>query len=336
MPGKPDSGEPDSGEPEYSVRRLRRDRLILAGLVALFLVGAIGVASGTDWHAILGQIARLSVVQVAILLGLSAINYFLRGLRWHILVQSLGLHPRFLGNLIHFLGGFAMSVTPGRVGELVRIRWLARDSGVSVAHAAPVVLGDRAADLVAMALLLGGALCFVSLPIRGAVPVAILAFVGAVVVTQPTLAQGAVSIAYRLFGRHGARLFARARTAARRLSRFTHARVFVPALLCGLAGWSAEALAFHLLLGWFGAPVSFATALAIFIFATLAGGLTGAPGGLGGAEAAMVALLALGGAPFGTAVAATVLIRATTLWFAVAIGILAFPLAERGTIRGTR
>ena len=97
------------GEPEYSVRRVRRDRLILAGLIALFLVGAIGVASGTDWHAILGQIARLSMAEIAILLGLSAINYFLRGLRWHLLVQSLDLHPRFLDNLIHFLGGFAGS-----------------------------------------------------------------------------------------------------------------------------------------------------------------------------------------------------------------------------------
>ena len=50
----------------------------------------------------------------------------------------------------------------------------------------------------------------------------------------------------------------------------------------------------------------------------------------------MVALLALDGTPLGIAVAATALIRATTLWFAVGIGILAFPFAERASTTRTR
>ncbi|QVL49596.1 MAG: flippase-like domain-containing protein [Thiocapsa sp.] len=54
------------------------------------------------------------------------------------------------------------------------------------------------------------------------------------------------------------------------------------------------------------------------------------PGGLGGAEAAMVALLVAGGTMFGTAVLATVICRAVTLWFAVVIGVGAvFVLGRR-------
>ena len=60
-----------------------------------------------------------------------------------------------------------------------------------------------------------------------------------------------------------------------------------------------------------------------------AGGLTGAPGGVGGAEAAMVALLALDGVPLDIAVPATLVIRVTTLWFAILIGLAVFPYAER-------
>ncbi len=69
--------------------------------------------------------------------------------------------------------------------------------------------------------------------------------------------------------------------------------------------------------------------LAIFAFATLAGGLTGAPGGLGGAEAAMVALLAINGVALEIAVPATLIIRVTTLWFAIGLGLSIFPFAER-------
>ena len=77
-----------------------------------------------------------------------------------------------------------------------------------------------------------------------------------------------------------------------------------------------------------GADIGFWTAAAIFTFSTLAGGLTGAPGGVGGAEAAMVALLGLQGIPLETSVPATLIIRVTTLWFAIGLGLLVFPFAE--------
>ncbi len=83
-----------------------------------------------------------------------------------------------------------------------------------------------------------------------------------------------------------------------------------------------------------GADIGLAKAVAIFIFSALAGGLTGAPGGVGGAEAAMIALLALDGVPLDVSVAATAIIRLTTLWFAILIGMILFPLAERRSLKG--
>ena len=74
--------------------------------------------------------------------------------------------------------------------------------------------------------------------------------------------------------------------------------------------------------------------MAIFTFSTLAGGLTGAPGGVGGAEAAMIALLALQGVPLEVSVPATAVIRLTTLWFAIGIGLAVFPVAERASLKG--
>jgi uncharacterized protein (TIRG00374 family) len=84
-----------------------------------------------------------------------------------------------------------------------------------------------------------------------------------------------------------------------------------------------------------GAEIGLMKAIAIFVFAPLAGGLTGAPGGVGGAEAAMIALLALDGVPMEVSVPATAIIRITTLWFALAVGMAVFPFAERLSMRGT-
>jgi len=47
----------------------------------------------------------------------------------------------------------------------------------------------------------------------------------------------------------------------------------------------------------------------------------------------VVALLSLKGIPLEVSVPATAIIRITTLWFAIAIGLVAFPIAERLSIK---
>jgi len=315
--------------------KLRRWRnfTFLGGLLALFLIGITGLAAATGWREMLAQIAGLHGWEVLVLLALSSSNYLLRALRWHLFARRLGLKTGLGQDLRHFLGGFALSVTPGRVGELVRMRWLKRETGWPVERTAPLVLMDRASDLAAMGLMLALALVLSSIGVRGAVPVALLALIGAGVATHPRLLAGLVTTLWKLVGRWP-RMFARARAAARSMARFGTASVTIPALLLGFAGWFAEGVSFHLLLNWFGADISLWSAVAIFTFATLAGGLTGAPGGIGGAEAAMLTLLALQGIDMEVAVPATAIIRATTLWFAIGIGIVVFPLAERMSKRG--
>lgn len=317
--------------PQPPARRLR-DRALMAGLALLFLAGLIGLAAATGWEETLAQIARLTLWQGGLLLALSLVNYLLRGLRWHLFARRLGLPTGLWQDLRHFLGGFAMIVTPGRVGELVRMRWLKRETGWAYARTAPLALMDRASDLAAMAVILALSVAIAAGGMRGALPVAGLALLAAWAATHPRLLAAIVTRAYRLTGRLP-KLFARIRLAARSLGRFSNAATVLPALALGITGWLAEGYAFHLLLGWMGAEIGLWKAIGIFVFATLAGGLTGAPGGVGGAEAAMIALLAFDGIPMEVSVPATAIIRVTTLWFALGLGLLVFPFAERFSLR---
>ena len=323
---------PDTPLPRTAKRRLR-DRAVIAGLLGLFIVGLIGLATATGWAETWAQVAKLGPLQIAALLALSLANYLLRALRWHLFARRLGLTTTIGTNALHFLAGFAMTVTPGRVGELVRMRWLRRETGWSFERTAPLVLVDRASDLAAMAVLLGLTASLSTTGIAGAVPVTALALVAAIIVTRPALLAGLATRTHRATGLWP-RLFARTRRAARSLARFADPRTMAVAALLGGIGWFAEGYAFHLLLVWMGADIGLAKAVAIFIFSALAGGLTGAPGGVGGAEAAMIALLALDGVPLDVSVAATAIIRLTTLWFAIGIGMILFPLAERRSLKG--
>jgi uncharacterized protein (TIRG00374 family) len=120
-------------------------------------------------------------------------------------------------------------------------------------------------------------------------------------------------------------LLARLRFALRQTSRFATWRTGGAALLLAMAGWLAEAGAFWWLLSALGAELSPIEAIFVFGFSIIVGGTLALPGGLGGTEAAMVGLLVAFGVELPTALAATAIIRATTLWFAVLLGLATLP-----------
>ena len=307
-----------------------RSTLLVLGLFVACGVLAAMTASGEDiWH----QIMRLTIGQIMILLALSLVNYGLRAARWMHYGRALGLRLGLVQTLRHYIGGFALTMTPGRLGELIRIRWIRRETGVAIETAAPLVLVDRAADLASSALLLATAILLMAGGIVGAVPVAILGLVAAFVATRPALFRWVVTQTWRITGR-APRLFARARRAGLSLVPFSNPAIAFPAFCLGFVGWLAEAYAFYLLLDWMGAPLPLWTCVGIFVFAMMTGGLTGLPGGVGGAEAAMLALLATQSVPLEVAIPATAIIRITTLWFAVGLGFLTFPWAEAASKRG--
>lgn len=294
---------------------------------AVFLICtgvALWAASG---EAIWQQISLLGMLQIAVLLALSLLNYSLRAARWGLYTRVLGLRMPMLSALRHYFGGFALTMTPARLGEVIRMRWIARETGARLEGLAPLIVVDRAGDLASTGLLLAVALGFGTAGIAGGMPVAALAVVVALVATRPALFLGFINGVYRVSGIKP-RLFVRLRRAARALGPFSTPFLVIPALLLGGLGWFAEGFAFHLLLGWMGANVSMWTAVAIFLFAMMTGGATGMPGGIGGAEAAMLGLLALQGVPLDIAIPATAIIRITTLWFAIGLGVMVFPFAE--------
>jgi len=319
----------------FSLGRLRRLEYLVVVSLVLF-VAAMAVAS---FYAGFGEIAarlsRLSAEVIAGMLALSLVNYLLRAARWHLYSEHLRLRIPFGMNLLHFIAGFALTTTPGKVGEALRLWLIERCHGHRYERIVPLFLGDRLADMNAVMLLcLAGIAGF-----PDQVWAAALAGAGMVLLTlslafpRPLIA--AATGAYAAGGRRGRRLFARTRATLRQTARLFAPRLLLLAMLLSIAGWFAEAIAFHWLLDVLGASLTLMQATFVFTFAIVVGAVSMLPGGLGSAEATMVALLVALGVELETALAATAVIRATTLWFGVALGFVALPAALR-LARGRR
>jgi uncharacterized protein (TIRG00374 family) len=102
-----------------------------------------------------------------------------------------------------------------------------------------------------------------------------------------------------------------------------HLPVFIGALILGIVGWSFECLAFMLVAQALSIPMSFQMALFIYATSSIIGAISFLPGGLGlmegGLEFLVIDLLNVN---YTRSDALTLVIRFTTLWFGVGLGLL--------------
>ena len=318
----------------FAATDLRRLEYLVVLSVVLFVGAAALLSIFGGEGAALRQLARVPLATIFALLGLALVNYAARAARWLIYSRELGITVGLGRNVLYFIAGFALGTTPGKVGEALRLWLLERGHGYRYVRVTPLFLGDRLSDMNGVLLLcLFGAASFPGrLWMAGLAALAIVGLTLAFFVPGPLLRL--VGLIYAAVGRRGRKLFARLRTLLRHTARLFAARTYAVTLLLSIAGWCAEAAGFHLLLLAIGASVTFAQASFIFAFALVVGAVSMLPGGLGGTEATMLGLLLALGVEFETALVATAVIRAATLWFGVALGFLALPFALRLARRG--
>jgi glycosyltransferase 2 family protein len=301
---------------------------------------AIGIATGVavfagfsiyaDVSELGDRLAAFSWWALAAALGLAALNYGLRLWRWNLYLRDRGIEvPRRTSALV-FFSGFALSITPGKVGELVKSVFLRQSTGVPITRSAPIVVAERLTDLIALVLLglFGVALYGVGAEIVAAS--AALVIVGLLVLAFPPVARRVISLLCRPRPLH--KLGARLLQVYEGLAELVRPRPLARATGLGAVAWLAECTAFAVICaGFAGTEVPLGLATLIFAAATLAGALSFLPGGLLVTEAGMTLLLVrvAGGFDEPTAVAATILTRLATLWFAVLIGIVALGLLRR-------
>ncbi len=294
---------------------------------ALGLLALVGLVLWADARELAAQLASFPLRVLPPVLALSLLNYLLRFLRWELYLRRLDVALPRRQSLAVFLVGFLLSVTPGKAGELGKA-WLVRELGGGRARrVVPAVLAERVTDLLGVLLLLA----LGALPLPGG---RLLAAAGVAAVLVAVLLLTWRGGAERLF-----RLLARLPLVGRRVPVLTELYGTLRALLSpgllamalavAVLAWGAEGMGFFVVVREYAPRAGFLPALFDYTASTCLGSLSMLPGGLLATEGSLTALLDAQGLSTAAAASATLIIRAATLWFAVALGLLALPLVGR-------
>jgi glycosyltransferase 2 family protein len=310
---------------------IRRSLLIAVG-TAIGFVAIFGIATFIiGFDAVLTQFRRLSFGAIATFFVIWVAAVSTRIWRWYMLSRRMGMNVPLGRIAAYYIAGFALTTTPGRVGEAFRLWLLARLHRVPYIKSMPVLIADRVSDLYCLlSLCLIGLVSFFDFGAQkfGAlvIPALIVAVVLVALASRPRRLIRFVNWGYVALGKRGKRLFAGIRRTLRLLHTLFEFHTFWATFAVALIGWALEVLMLFLILRELGAELPFLMATFIVGASLLAGALPFLPGGLGGVELAMVALLVATGVSADQALTATVVFRAMTYWAAVICGVLTLPL----------
>jgi uncharacterized protein (TIRG00374 family) len=312
----------------------RLTRGIIAAALLAIAVGALVVAWG-DAPAVLGALSRFPPLLVIPVVLLTTWNYVLRWLRWNYYLRVLGISGIDNGaSALVFLSGFAMGLTPGKSGELTKSYWLREIAGserAPLARTAPIVFAERLVDGIAMLLLATSGLISFRFGVVALLGVAAAAAVAVVGIQARPLVHALLHwLEDRPRASRVAEVLEKIYDSARELLTW---RRLALAVGVGVLSWGGECLALYVILLGLGAAPSLEL-VNQSTFALAAGSLVGSasllPGGIGAAEGTLAAVLDLvAGQPRDVAAAATLLIRACTLWFGVALGAISLVALTR-------
>lgn len=297
----------------------------------LFLGLGVGVFLGLtlygNWGEVREAFKTFSYKTLPLILGLAFMNYVVRFWRWELYRQRVEIRLPRKESFYIFMSGLVMTITPGKMGEVLKSYLLKEGRQVPLSRSAPIILAERFTDLLAVYLLtlLGG--------ISFAFGARIL-WLGLLVLLLVLLP----FIFPRVFQWSLARLEKRSwgRRLASPLSEAFHTlhdlmgfRLLLLASILGMAAWFFECLAFQTVFWGLGVHIPLIKATFIYAFSTLAGALSMLPGGIGAAEGSMTSLLLLIEVPKALATTATIIIRLCTVWFAVLLGYCFLKLYQR-------
>ncbi len=304
-------------------RKKLRTGLIFSLALALIVMTAIALYG--DLPHLIAAIAHFRWEFLPIILGLTLFNYCGRFLKWQYYLKRLTITLSWRKSLLIFMSGLSMAITPGKVGELLNSYLLKRSTGEPVSRTSPIIMSERLTDGIAMIALSSTGLFLYRYGWE------LLAVLLACVVAGVLVIQNRrLSLALLAFG---GRLPVISR-AAQWLGAFYESsytllqwRPLLLAISIGTVSWAGECVALYFVFAGLGLGFGFelfVKSMFIMGVSSLIGSASGLPGGLGTADGSMIGLTRLLLTPSATiGGAATLLIRLCTLWFGLALGVVA-------------
>lgn len=292
------------------------DRIFFSIAIAAFIY--LGLIIYVDYEKVIKSFNQFNWLLFPILLLLSLGNYFARFYKWQFYLNIIDVKLTKIDSFSIFMSGLVMSITPGKMGELLKSYLVKQVNAAPISKTAPIILAERATDFLSLTIMaLIGAYYF-DYGKNIALIIGIVITFGIIVITNKTIFNKIIFILSKI--KIVSKYLDNLQTAYSSSSKLLSVSPLISMTLLSAVSWGFECFGYYLVLTNFGLKIDVLWSFFGYSFATIVGAVSMLPGGLGVTEGSLTLMVIQKGLSENDALASTFIIRVVTLWFAVLVG----------------
>lgn len=306
--------------------KLKRNLLIsIAAAGILYLAFTIFA----DFRHVAEAFSNFHWLLLPVLLLCSMCNYLVRFSKWDYYLRLININISKVDSLLVFMSGLVMSVTPGKMGELLKAYLVKQLTNTQISKTVPIIFVERITDFVALMIIALVGAYYYNYGRTIVLSISFFFFIVIVFLSNRKIALPVLKLLEknRFLNKHLAKIH----NAYESSYQMLQPAPLIKMTVVSLASWFFECLGYYLILINFPVKINITLLWSAFsyCFAIIVGAVSMLPGGLGVTEGSLTFMLVQKGVTVQYAVASTFIIRAVTLWFAVLVGVVSVSIYQR-------
>jgi len=280
----------------------------------------------SDFSKLSEEILNFEIMYLPLILILVPLGWLVLYFRWTLLLKNSGYVLPHKKNFQIFLSGFPLSITPGKVGELLKCELLKENFNIPRKITAPIILVERLYNGVGIVIISSLGIWYFD-------------FSGTVILITSCALIG-IFIALRSKSLFSSLINKTSKI--KYLSKFSDSfsdsyevinhsikpKIFIISSLLSAIYWILESVAVYFVFKSFGIDfLELYNVVLAYTSSIILGVASFLPGGIGVSEGTLISLLSIQGLSLSTAITLTLFIRIFTLWYAVFVGFIALKFA---------
>jgi len=291
--------------------------LVVVSMIVLYIVFLIV----SDFSVIREKIFDFKTDYLPIILLLAPLSWVIVFFRWHLLLKNSNIIIPKKENFKIYMAGFAMSVTPGKVGELIKSQFLKSKYGVSRKNTLPIIISEYFYHLVGVLVVSIIGVYYFEFSLY------IIILTSALIITTLTI------ISSETFFKKFVNLISKRNFLKKYVSpisdshiilkKSTRGKIFIISSGLSIAFWLTEVLiVYFVFLSFDILNFEFFKIAAIYTTSLILGMLSFLPMGVGVVEGSLAGFLNYEGIDISIALTLVILIRIFTRWYGVIVGLV--------------
>tara|TARA_B100001750_G_scaffold243656_1_gene259348 strand:- start:1558 stop:2508 length:951 start_codon:yes stop_codon:yes gene_type:complete len=293
--------------------------IAVVGLYATFLIAS-------DINTISDKLSSFKIEFLPIIISLVTSGWFVMFARWHLLLINSKIFIPKKSSFIIYLSGIALSIIPGRIGELIKSQLLKTKYGVPRSKTVPIIILEQLYTLIGLVIISFFGIWFFEL---GAY---VLGFFSAVLIfafiliSSRTMFNKLISVLEKR--KFTSKFVEPLSSSYDTIKKSLRGPIVFYASALTVVFWLLEAITVYFVLLSFGIDyIEFLMVIPTYTTSLMLGFLSFIPMGLGVVEGSLASFFSLQGIEVSLSLALVVIIRLFTRWYGVAVGFVALKLS---------